>query len=477
MRYRLQRAVCRCLIVLQILGVTAVPTYAKPAWPSDTGIQAEAGIVIDADSGAVLFGQNIHNTYYPASITKLLTALIVLEHCSLDETVEYTSHALLSVEADSGNKLSLREGDTLTVEDSLYALLLISVNQCANGLAEHTAGSMSAFVDLMNEKVAELGLTESHFDNPSGLNGDTQYVSAYDMAMIARAAFANEDLLRISSSISHKIGPTQLFPDGQSFRNEHRLIYTTDTTSPYYCPEAVAGKTGYLIAAGNTLVTYGERDGRHVISVILKGQPRQYFIDGKELLLFGLDRFQNINIAENETRYASGFGKATLSDAWNAYPDLYVDADSVMTLPNSASFEDAEVTVREELGEDAPLGAVAQLVYTYNDRQVGSAWLMTDGTVVQVGAHEAGSGSAGGEDGPGGGDFPQLPLVRVLTILMVIAILVIVVGGTSWLIVSWRNESRDLEERKARRRERLTQGGKDQQEEFERILQERRKRK
>jgi D-alanyl-D-alanine carboxypeptidase len=232
--------------------MTSITAFAKTEWPKDTGIEAEAGIVIDADTGAVLFGQNIHNTYPPASITKLLTALVVLENSQLDEVVKYTATALNSVEQGSGNKLSLREGDELTVEDSLYSLLLLSVNQSANALAEHTAGSMSAFVDMMNDKVAELGLTESHFDNPSGLNGDTQYVSAYDMAMIARAAFDNPELLKISSTINYKIGPTQLFPDGQSFRHEHRLLYTTDETSPYYCPEAIAGKTGYLIAAGNT---------------------------------------------------------------------------------------------------------------------------------------------------------------------------------------------------------------------------------
>ena len=179
-------------MICQLFSITA---YAKPDWPSDVGIVAEAGIVYDMDSGAMLYGQNSRLQYPPASITKLLTALIVLEHCKPDEIVTFSETAIHSVEADSGNRLSLTVGDQLTVEDCLYALLLVSANQAANALAEHTAGSISAFVDMMNARVAELGCTGSHFENPSGLNGDTQYVTAYDMALIGQAAQPVEEKL------------------------------------------------------------------------------------------------------------------------------------------------------------------------------------------------------------------------------------------------------------------------------------------
>jgi D-alanyl-D-alanine carboxypeptidase len=465
--------------------MTSITAFAKTEWPKDTGIEAEAGIVIDADTGAVLFGQNIHNTYPPASITKLLTALVVLENSQLDEVVEYSATALNSVEQGSGNKLSLREGDELTVEDSLYSLLLLSVNQCANGLAEHTAGSMSAFVDMMNDKVAELGLTESHFDNPSGLNGDTQYVSAYDMAMIARAAFDNPELLKISSTINYKIGPTQLFPDGQSFRHEHRLVYTTDETSPYYCPEAIAGKTGYLLAAGNTLVTYGESNGRRVISVILKGKPRQYFVDGKNLLQFGLNRFQNVNIAENES--SLGAEEAlTIQGVTYRTSDLLIEEDAMITLPNGASFEDADMTIDEELPAAAPIGAVGRLVYTYDDRQVGTAYLMTaEGTPVAVGVHESETEVTEQEstDSTEKSDFhlpqiqlPKIAVITALTAVLVAAILIVVIGGIVWIIYNKKKEAREREARRARRRERLSQESAETQAEYDRIMKERWKR-
>ena len=280
-----------CFVLTCQLFILTV--WAKPDWPSDTGIMAEAGIVMDMDSGAILYGQNIHLTYPPASITKILTALIVLENCNLDDTVTFSTTAVNQVEADSGNKISVVAGDQLSVEDCLYSMLLVSCNQAANALAEHTAGSISAFVDMMNEKLAELGCQESHFENPSGLNGDNQYVSAYDMALIAQAAYDNETLVEISSATTHRIAPTTQNPDGFTIRGEHRLCVTEDSTSPYYYPEAIAGKTGYLIKAGNTLVTYAVKDNRRLVSVILKGQPRQYFVDGKALLEFGFRSFQN----------------------------------------------------------------------------------------------------------------------------------------------------------------------------------------
>ena len=247
------------------------PAYAKPVWPSDTGIQAEAGIVVDQETGAVIFGQNIHLPYAPASITKLLTALVVIENCdSLDEMVTFSHDAVYNVESGSGNALSLEEGDQLTVRDCLYAMILRSSNQAANALAEHVGGTRDGFVQMMNETIRELGCTESNFANPSGLNDDNQYVSAYDMAIISRAAFANETLLEINSADSYDLPATILNPDGRRVNMEHKLLITEDETSETYYPYAVAGKTGYTSIAGNTLVTLAQNGDRQQVAVILK---------------------------------------------------------------------------------------------------------------------------------------------------------------------------------------------------------------
>ena len=143
-----------CLIFSLLL--CPMTADAAVSWPENASIQADGGIVIEADTGTVLYGKNIHETYYPASITKILTALIVLEHCDLDEIVTFSHDAVYNVEEGSSSA-GIDEGDELTVRDCLYALLLASANESANALAEHVSGSREAFAELMNEKAESLG--------------------------------------------------------------------------------------------------------------------------------------------------------------------------------------------------------------------------------------------------------------------------------------------------------------------------------
>ena len=457
------------LLACQLFVLTA---YGKPDWPRDTGVQAEAGIVVDMDSGAVLFGQNIHLPYPPASITKLLTALVVLEHCQLDETVEFSETAVNSVESDSGNKLGSVAGDRLSVEDCLYGMLLESSNQAANALAEHTAGSIPDFVEMMNEKIAQLGCTESHFDNPSGLNGDTQYVSAYDMAIIARAAFSNEELLTISSTLSRKLAGTVNYPGGITVENENRLIKPDDEL---YYPSAKAGKTGYLIAAGNTLVTYGEENGRRLVSVILKGQPRQYFMDARTLMEFGFRDFKNIAPAESEGRYVTGEEVLHLDRGDFACQDLMIDPAAVITLPNGASLEDADVTL-DALPAEYSERAVGQLTYTYNDRVIGTAFLLAkDGVALPDAPQET---PAEGETEPAESvpaenaaspESEGASLSAGATAAIVVLVLAVLLGGgfAAWRYIQHKKEMERLARRRAERRRRLEESG--EWEEFERI--------
>lgn len=460
------------MLACQLFLITA---YAKPDWPADTGVMAEAGIVMDAESGAVLFGQNIHNPYPPASITKILTALIVLEHCQLDETVTFSESAMMNVEADSGNKLSLEIGDQMTVEDALYALLLISVNQAANALAEHVAGDIPSFADMMNAKIKELGCTDSHFENPSGLNGDTQNVSAYDMAKIAQAAYQNEKLLEISSTLTHTIAPTINNPEGVSFRTEHRLLYTDDETSPYYFPAAVAGKTGYLLKAGNTLVTYAEEDGRKLVSVILKGQPRQYFLDAKGLLEFGFRNFHNIEIASRESRYVTGDGLINLDGTDYKSSDLMIEPNRFITLPKDADFDAADLTlgaIPEELAH--PANALALLTYTYNDRVIGTAFLMSKEMPaepeepVTAPQETVPSDTAPKEDQSN--TSPTASKLPILPVVLSIAAITAVAAISYWIWYSRKKEAEALAKRREQRRRRLQESG--EEEEFYRLLEE-----
>ncbi|MBR5267142.1 MAG: D-alanyl-D-alanine carboxypeptidase [Lachnospiraceae bacterium] len=488
MKHKLKRLLCGVLVMCQVFTMTA---FAKPEWPKDTGIMAEAGAVMDMDSGTMIFGQNSHVAYPPASITKLLTALVVLENVDdLSATVEFTESAMMNVEPDSGNKMSLVIGDTMTVEDALYALLLQSVNQSANALAEHVAGSMDAFVEMMNAKLVELGCQDSHFDNPSGLNGDTQNVSAYDMALIGCAAFNNEKLLEISSTESHRTGAIENHPNGYLLKQEHRLVITEDPDSEFYYPEAVAGKTGYLIKAGNTLVTYAEKDGRRLVSVILKGSPRQYFVDGKELLRFGFDSFYNANIAENETAYVTGETAVEIGGSSYAPSDLEIEEGRMITLPEGAVFSDAELTL-VELPEEHPEDAVGLLRYIYNERKIGEAYLLlkesdvavdttVEDTVVDPTEPDATEGydpeATGAEDtevkeDSKDGGFSILPILVILLLGAAGG------GGYYWIQNERKKEAEAAARRREKRRQRLMEEGAEAEAEFNRLLEAKRNRK
>ena len=170
-------------------------------WGGPGDINAGAAIVMDADTRAILYGKDIHAHCYPASITKLLTALIVIENCSMDETVTFSQRAVTDLEPGAVTAY-MTEGEQLSVEECLYALLFMSANDVANALAEHVAGSIEAFADMMNERALELGCEDSNFRNPSGLTDSEHITSAYDMALIASALFENEKFLEIESSDS-----------------------------------------------------------------------------------------------------------------------------------------------------------------------------------------------------------------------------------------------------------------------------------
>lgn len=469
-----------------------ITAFAKPDWPSDTGIESEAGIVMDADSGAVLFGQNIHVQKAPASITKILTALVVIENSSLDDTVTFSHDAVYNVEDGSGNKNAIEEGDTLSVRDCLYLLLMRSSNQAANALAEHVGGSRDGFVKMMNEKTAELGCENSHFANPSGLNDDTQLTSVYDMALIASAAYKNDTLLTISKDKSYRLPATKNNPDGVTIQPEHKLLITTDTESPNYYPYAVAGKTGYTSIAGQTLVTYAIKDDRRQIAVTMKSTQATHYQDTIALLDFGFLRFENVNISENETAYTSGDQPVQIGDNSYQPSDLSMDTSAVITIPKDASFADAEKTVVTDLPEDAPQGAVALLSYKYNDRKIGQVYL------ISASAAEAeANGETASDDGNTASDpaasntgasgkskqakssfhltLPKLPKVSVRTVLIVVVSVLLAAACAALVWLFYRRhqeEKRRQEDRRKRRRQRLQEIG-CSQEEFEKLLEKR----
>lgn len=244
-------------------------------------ISSEAAILYDATTKQVLFDKNANTPMYPASITKLMTAFLVAENANLDDTVTYSSTAVNGLESGAAN-VNLAVGDTMTVRDSMYALLLKSACEVANGLAEKVGGSQANFAAMMNQKAQQLGCTNTHFDNASGLNSTTHYTTAYDMAIITKAALDNETVRTIDRTLTYTL-PASKNRGALKITNGHKMLNSAN--SEYY-EGIVGGKTGYTSKAGNTLATAVNKNGHELIAVVMKSNQKHYS-DTKALFDYG----------------------------------------------------------------------------------------------------------------------------------------------------------------------------------------------
>lgn len=348
-------------------------------WPQGPQIYAESAIVMEASTGTVLYNKDMHMVNYPASITKIMTALVTLEHCSLDEIVSYSYYATHSIEAGSST-IGTTEGEELTVEELLYALLLESANECGNGLAEHVAGSIDAFVTMMNEKALELGCRNTHFVNPHGLPDEDHYTSAYDMALITQAALQYEDFIRISGAERYQIPATNKDNEITYMKNHHKMIASYNGDERFLDDTVIAGKTGYTSAAKNTLVTVARRSGMTFIVITMHTSPTAEtgiptYTDTALLLNYASENFKKVNAAANETNFllskAGGF-PGTNFIFEQRMPSFCIHADDSIILPDEADFKDASprlVFTDSSLEPDT----IAFILYTYKDHPVGSA--------------------------------------------------------------------------------------------------------
>lgn len=262
-------------------------------WPQGEAIQASSGVVMDMDTGALLYAKNVQRKLYPASITKIMTCLLVLENApNLDDVITCTADVY---DLDDGaSNIALQEGEQITVRDALYALMLESANDAANALADYVAGSIPAFADMMNQRAAQLGCTVTHFVNPNGLSNDEHYTCARDMALIAGAAYANEGFRTLISTVEYEIKPTNMTEDSRWFVNHHRMI---QTDSDYYQDFCKGGKTGFTEAAWNTLVTFGEKNGLRLVCVLMRGNGAdQNYLETTDLLNYGFDNFTHVQM-------------------------------------------------------------------------------------------------------------------------------------------------------------------------------------
>ena len=338
-------------------------------WPAGPQIGAQAAILMDANTGVILYSKNIHERLYPASTTKIMTALLAMENGSLDDMVEFSHEAVFSVPAD-GSNMGMDEGESITLEECLYGIMVASANEAANAAGEYVSGSIDDFVALMNKRAEEMGCTDTHFMNTNGLHDPEHYTSAYDLALISSYFFRNEMLCKISNTDRHHFEPTPTQPDDFYKKNKHQLI-----TGEIPYDGILGGKTGYTDNSRQTLVTCAEQNGMRLVCVVLKEESPDQFTDTAELFDYGFQNFQVLNISENEKKYtieSTGFLQIGDDVFGSSKPILSIDTDSYVIIPNTVTFQDLDSEIDYSLSDE---NRVAGIEYSYHGMYVGNAYL------------------------------------------------------------------------------------------------------
>ena len=292
----------RKIFILFFLIITVLFTNLKIVYATDNDTNAPeitsgAAILIDNKTNRILYDKNASERMFPASTTKIMTAILVLENCELDETVTASYDALMHI-PEGYVTAEIQGEEQFTVEQLLEMLLVHSANDAANVLAEYVGGSIESFVSMMNTKVNELELTDTHFTNPYGLQEDNHYTTAYDLAKIMQYCIQNDDFRRIAGSVSCSIPATNK-SGVRSYTSTNQLVLPD---SPNYYSYVTVGKTGFTTEAGRCLVSCAYRNDIELTCVILGGTLSSdgissRFIDSITLYEYGFNHFSLKNIA------------------------------------------------------------------------------------------------------------------------------------------------------------------------------------
>ena len=374
-----------CLVLITLLAVCA-PAFAI----EDIDINANSAILVEAGSGKVLYAKNETEKAYPASVTKIMTALLAIENGNLDDVV--------TVQADADEGLSiygssvtpaLVTGEELTLRELLECLLVASDNKAANVIAEYIGGSIAGFVDMMNARAAELGCKNTHFVNPHGLHDDNHYSCAYDIYLIARECATHEDFMDICNSESIEIPATNMTEDERYAYTTNYLISTLQTPN-YYYSLARGIKTGHTTEAGHCLVSMAEENGLQVISVIM-GAPVDdddvicSFTETKCLLEWGLSSFENktlmqsgVSVTECPVNLAQDTDYVMLKTMGSISDIVPVDFDISLLQQN--------IVLSSDEGVDAPVTkgeVLGQVTISYGDTVYGTLPLVAADSVAR----------------------------------------------------------------------------------------------
>lgn len=257
---------------------TEAPPEIKPGdvvSTEDIVLYSEGVVVMDMDTGAVLYSKNMDKRLYPASITKILTGYLACTYLDPEGEIWFTQEAIDGIDIWMDMNIGMEEGEMLTVDQALHALMMVSANEVACGLAIAVSGSISSFTDLMNQKVQEMGCENTHFVNANGLHDDNHYTTASDMAKIAALAYSNEKFRALIQEPVYVIDKTNKKEEPIELIQQHKMYMESD----YTYEGCMGGKTGYTSEAESTLVTYAERGGMRLVCVAMKAENWHHYTD------------------------------------------------------------------------------------------------------------------------------------------------------------------------------------------------------
>lgn len=300
-------------------------------------VSADSVVLMDATTGKILYEKNKNSAYPPASTTKIMTILLVLEKTQMSDEVTVSKNA----EMADGSKIYLHEGEKISVKELLYGLILASANDCAVALAEHISGSSEKFAVLMNEKATSLGCKNTNFVNPNGLYNVNHKTSAYDLALIMQELTKHDEYKTIATTPSYIMAATNKSPEKRPLWNGNRLIHKGDQ---YYYADCVGGKTGYTVQSQHSYIAVATRNGQKLIVALVHDSKKTFFPDSRKLLEYGFNNFELFKYF-NQNQEVS---KLTLEDGTVipllASKDLYIIKAKNSTL--------TPTTTTEKLGVD-----------------------------------------------------------------------------------------------------------------------------
>ncbi len=370
-----------------------VQTNEIPGWPQGPEVGAQSAILMDAQSGAILYAKGIDEKHFPASTTKIMTCLLAVENSDLDEMVTFSHEAVFSIEPGSSN-IGMDEGQSITMNQALHGILILSANEVANAVGEHVAGDAQSFVDMMNAKAAELGCTNTHFMNAHGLHNEDHYTTARDLATIARAFFSHDILAKISGTTYCTFEATPTQPDSFSLATKNLLVEGKE----YEYEWLVGSKTGYTSQSRQTLVSCAKKDGMELICVVFVEESPYQFTDTIALFDYGFENFQKVKISDYETGYTmsnTGFLESGSDIFGNSKPFISLADDTYVIIPNSANFDDLTSSLVYNTDYS---GAVAEIQYFYEDNYVGETYVKVSGQTPIVFNSADGSLSTGDDE-------------------------------------------------------------------------------